>query len=61
MKKTFTGWIGKREAKEFCWEKQSVASELKMPSVYKRKETEHDWPESDWPPIKVEITVEILK
>lgn len=63
MKKIWrTGWIGKEEGvdesiwrgieREDCWE---------IADIQVKKGTKKDWPEQDWPPVKVRITIEAVK
>ncbi len=59
MKKTFTGWISKKDAKmsAFCWIMDNP--EFTTPAVFKYKNG--SWGKKDIPPVKVKITVEIVK
>jgi len=57
-----TGWIGKADLREI--ERVTKAQYQKhgedktiMPTLYKTKGRRKHWPECDWPPVKISITI----
>lgn len=65
VKKTFKGWIAKDSIKDVGWSHDSKDSELDIPIIFKFKGRKEDWiwfwPEEDWPPQKVRITIETVE
>jgi len=57
MKKVFTGWIGKASKEDLSLLKsQGLVDEFR---IFTSKGKKSIWPEEDWPPIKIKLTVEI--
>lgn len=54
-KRTFTGWVGKYSG--VMWDSRH-GDFAELCGIYQHKESEMDWAEEDWPPVKVRVTVE---
>ncbi len=63
MKKTFTGWIGKSTTNfnNFYFSERLSTDRLAIPEIHKTKGEKADWFDGDWPPVKVKITIEVMK
>ena len=61
MEKTFTGWIPKSLSKKLDLKNIMYDSaNVGVFAIYKTKDTQNDWADKDWPPVKVKITIETL-
>ena len=61
MKKTFTGWIGKKQNPEIILYSDEFQGLIKLDDVYTTKGKKRSWVEGDWPPIKVKVPVETVE
>ena len=58
MKKQFIAWLPKSISKQKC--PIQHFSKFNQFSLFRTKGGKSDWPEEDWPPVKVRITVETV-
>ena len=66
MKKTFTGWVQRSEKGDIfprpAWDDtDKFPTLLGFPTIYKKRDKPSSWNEGDWPPVKVKITIEVMK
>jgi len=62
MKKTFTGWMAKGLFEDIGYI-DGFDSEYDFSNIYAKRGNKKDWAnhKRDWPPIKVEVTVETVE
>jgi len=58
-KKVFKGWVSKDYGLDDFAGFDSESDQLELIYVYRTKGEKSDWGESDWPPVRVTITVEV--
>ena len=57
MKRVWKGWIGRHDLKEKKWDEFGESPAI---VIRRTKGSESDWwSESDWPPVRVTVTVEV--
>ncbi len=64
MKKIFTGWVGNFAINKLVWDSyayRGVGKTLSFPEVTQKKGNLTNRCDNDWPPIKVKITIEVMK